>query len=36
MATQQRRPDVGEGVDGCYRSAQIDREDVEHENWPRS
>jgi hypothetical protein len=29
MATLQRRPYVGEGVDGCHRSAQIDREEAD-------
>ena len=29
MAVQQRGPYVGEGVDGCHRSAQIDREEAE-------
>jgi len=29
MADVQRRPYVGEGADGCHRSAQIDREEAD-------
>lgn len=29
MTVSQHRPYVGEGADGCYRSAQIDREEAD-------
>lgn len=29
MTTEHRSPYVGEGSDGCYRSAQVDREEAD-------